>query len=798
MPVPRIPTRSISMFILAVLLPLVLASCGGSPGPKPQPGSLRTLTGSITLPSGNSVDLASLTVSTPTGTAAVSASGEFTITVFAGAATEVGVETAAGELLLLGVTDGDSGGDTVSVSLTTTAEALLYYAVGGMWLPADQQDKVRSLLRGAPEAEGLATELERQLMGGGNGAAEPDSGVLAALDAAHAALLEGTPVMATTTSWVSSTASGRGQGGSALLTPYAVDGSNIIIEPSVAQAGVKVVHNPSGAGVVAQNTYRRPAAVLAYEVAWEDADHIEHPVDPPQLIEQVDVPATGQLEFLNALIDVVTGDSPWSPVLSQPLTLVGHEGASRTHYRLVLVGPSATDAAWPIMTDPLFTSFHDDWSGIVTDKSLELFLDDLLMPLMEVYGLGSMAKLDAAKLNKMRARMRYIHDTHLAGLGVYLTQGPRGYANGLKFVLEELAQNRTYRLDMLGMVKDALAESDKNKTAIDAMERRLSSRASASAIAAAVQTALVSGDVAKIMYDLASSPSVVDWTAVSAPSLFALTPAKATVTRNHASAKFTVIPKGVTTGNFLFRWTTSGTHGELDDLLKSGKTVVTSEREVWYFHNNPLGIQDTDRDSVVVEVFEVPTGATSIPVGASPIARMAAEVRGDSRVLDSRLEVRYGATPTGMYIKGHRYGCAEMFLRFKAEPDAKSYTVSFLGVGGQGDERNSNQEFRTRGPNQSVFIDPNARIVGSTVEDGFTPDFYGVCNWHAPDDPVEFAFPPMSLVPLFDRAKNEYVIAMFVVVDYSGLVKDPVPVDSRVPLWYDWVENADFIVEVAR
>src|SRR5690606_14717842 len=194
---------------------------------------------------------------------------------------------------------------------------------------------------------------------------------------------------------------------------------------------------------------------------------------------------------------------------------------------------------------------------------------------------------------------------------------------------------------MLDMVRDALAESDANKASIEAMERRLSSRASASAIAAAVQALLVGGDVAKIMYDLASSPAVVDWTAVSAPSLFALTPERATVTRNNASARFTVVPKRATSGDFIFRWTTSGAHGDLSDLLQGGTSIVTDSREIWYCHDTPLSIEDSDVDTISVEVFEVDPGATSIPPGATPVARMAAEVRGDDRELDSRIDLSY-------------------------------------------------------------------------------------------------------------------------------------------------------------
>ncbi len=811
-------TPRASLLLLAPFLWL-LVSCGGPPNPPPNGGGVLTVNGTVTLPSGHGLDLSKLTVSTPLGTYPVSVTGEFTASVFGGAMTELGVETSDGSLLLLGVTDGTTG----TISLTSTAEALLYYLVGGMWLPPAQQDKVRSLLRGVPEAADLAAELERQLSSGGNGVAEPDAGLLAALEAAHASLLGESRLYGPTSGGVGlgeragagssravassflaaslgsvAAASTAPTGVSVTVTPAAVDGSNIIIEPTTRQAGVFVLHNPAGAGVVAQNHFRRPAALLAYEEAWEDADRVEHPVDPPVLVERVEVPATGQLEFMNALLDVVTGNSPWSPVTSPALKLAGHEGASRTHYRLILVGPSATDATWPIMGDPLFTGFHDEWSDIAIDKSVELFLDDLLIPLMEVYGLGNMAKMDAAKLTKMRERVRIIYDKHLLGLGVYLKPGSASYANGLRFVIQELVENRNFRLDMMNMVAEALEESDKNKAVVEAMEKRLSARASASAIAAAVQTVLVSGDVAKIMYDLVGSPSVVDWTAVSAPALFALTPDQATVTRSNASARFTVVPKGRTSGNYLYRWTTSGTYGELSDLLKDGTTLDTRESDVWYFHDSPLNIKDTDYDTIKVEVFEVEAGATTIPAGASPIARMAASVRGDDRVIDSRLEVNYGATPTGMFKDDLRFGCAEMLLRFKAEKNAKSYLVSLRGVGGQGDERNANQDFRLRGPNQTVFIDPNAKIDGSTVEDGYTTDYYGTCDWRSPYDPSRFALEPIGTSAHYDRANDEYVVYLFVDADYSGIVLNPVNLTERVDLWYDWVANATFEVKVNK
>lgn len=772
---------------LTLLTLSILVACSG-PSTPPDSDGILSVKGIINLPADHGLDLSVLSVSTPVGTYPVSARGEFDAEVFGGARTEIGVEDLSGELLLLAT----NVAGTVEVSLSSTAEALMYYLVGGMWLPPEHQDTVRSLLEGRPEADAIATELTRLLASGTNGMAHPDAGLVAALESAHASLLNDSALDRLVASAVAPPAIAAQD---VDYRPMAVDGSNIVIEPgATSQAGVLMLHNPTGSGVVAQNHYRRPSALLVYETGWENADGVLTENDPPIPVETVDVPATGQLEFFNALVDVVTGDSPWSPVTSPKVNLAGHQGAARTHYQLVIVGPSATDATWPIMDDPRFDIFHGHWEDVELEKATELFLDELLLPLIEVYGLGSLAKLDAAKLASMRSRVRLIHDEYLTGLGVILRNRQTGYVNGLKYAIEELVSNRNLRIDMVDMIRDALAESDKNRAAIEALERRLSSRASANAIAAAVQTLLVGGDVAKIMYDLAGSPAVVGWEAVSAPTLFALTPDSATVTRYNPSARFVVVPKGATSGSFLYRWSTSGGHGDLSDLLQDGVTIVTDSKEIWYFHDTPLNIEDTDADSISVEVFEVEPGATSIPPDASPVARMAAQVRGDDIDVDSRIEINYGITPLGMYSGGLQFGCAEMYLRFDAEPGAKSYHVHARGVGGQGDVRNPNQQFRLEGPNQTEFIDPNAEWVGSVIEEGYTPDWNGVCNWQVRG---VYASQPITFSAWYDRDEEQYVVHLFTNVDHSGIGL-PIDLGERVELWYQWIENATFEVVVNR
>lgn len=739
------------------------------------------------MPDGSGQDLAKLTVTTPLGSYPVAASGEFSAEVFAGAVSELDVETPAGELLLVGLTDGASA----QASTSTTAKSLLYYLVGGMWLPAEQQDKVRGLLDGVPEVEAIADELERQLRAGNNGVADADAATVAAIQAAHVSLAARAgvaPLMASAQAAAAATsaaADGR-------LGALAVDSSNIIVEPTTSQSGVEVVHNPSGIGVVAQNSYRRPAALLAYEVSWEDLDGVETEVSPPELVEQVDVPATGQLELLNAVWDAVTGAAPWAPELSEPLRLTGHEGASRTHYQLVLVGPSLAGGTPAILNDPRFSGMHDAWDDIIMEKSLELFLDQLVLPLMEVYGLGSMARLDAAKLAKMRDRVRIIHDKHLRGLGVYLKAGPTGYNQGLKFVIRELVENNTYRLDMTNMIREALAESDQNKATIDAVDGRLSARASATAIAAAVETVLVSGDVGKIMYDLGAARTHASWTATSMPALFSLSPENPKVRPGFASVALTVSPKGSTSGNFRYRWTTTGAHGELSDLLQDGKTLDTDQNEVHYFHNAPNLIKDSDRDDVRVEVFEVPEGATSIPAGAKPIGRMATVVRGDTRLLDSRIEINYGTTPADLFDDGTQYPCAELLIRFDRDPKAVQYVIRFKGFGGYGDPRNPNREIRNGDPTKwsSQQFDASPTPLGNMFE------YRGPCKWYdgqgrAWDSDMYYGGNGTGGWLLLDTRNNTVVYVFFTLTDFDG----DLGLAGNVELWTDWTVGASIEVE---
>lgn len=619
MPYRRVPVGTI---ILLGLLTVALGSCSGSPG-EPIPVGAKRVAGAVVLPTGVAVDLAALAVVTPFGEYPVGADGRYAALVSAGAKTELGVQTAAGDLLLLGVT-----GDTnATLSTASTSEALLYYLVGGMWLPADQQDTVRDLLRARSESGMLTPHLDRLLQAGGNGLLAPDAALEAALTAAHAGMLGDAGLRAAARPAAICPALAPAQAGQL---------SVIIHEGTTRRAGSMVLHNENGLGIVAMNGLRRPGALLAYEVSWQDVDQNHHDVEPPQLAARVEVPATGNLEFFAALEDIITGDAPWAPVFSEPLLLAGHENASMTQYEVVLIGPSASGLKGDIWHDSRFASLQEEWEEVAFEKSVELFLDEMLVPLIEVYTLGAVAKFDAAALKRARDRVRIIYDKHLMGLGVFLKADPiGGYAAGLRFVIEEMVVNKTLRSDMIGMLTEALGQSEANKLSVEALDKKLASRAAASAIAAAVETVLVGGDITKIVTDLVTNPMTASWQVEAMPARFLVDPPSATITTDNAVARFEIKLVGeFPSGNVRFRWSTSGKHGVLYDLLTEDVVVDTTSPEIWYYHNDPAVLNDHHVDSILLEVFVLEDGVTVIPPDAKPLGKGQALVRGERDPMD--------------------------------------------------------------------------------------------------------------------------------------------------------------------
>lgn len=764
---------SLRLVFLTLVVLVLLTACGGT-GPTPPGDGLQDVPGQVTVPSGSGLNLATLSVVGAHGTFPVTADGQFTARVPAGVVSELAVVDADGELVLLALRDGPSA---VADSITTS-RGLIFYLIGGFLLPSDQHSKLRGLIGEEAALGELADHIEGVLAAGGrplaDGGAALDTALQAAWDSvlgdAHLArAIAAIPVLQQT-------------GGS----------NNIVIQPGagVLQSGSEVIHNPMGSGVAAQNHIRRPSALLAYQVGYQDASGTTHDIDPPVLTRTVDIPSTGRLELFTAIKDVLTGQAPWSPALSEGMPLALHAGTHKTFYELVLLGPSL-DAVTrpPIYDDSRFFSERPAWNDIIADKLLQQFLEDIALPLLESMAFGGNAAFDAAELRAFRAEFRAATDTHLASLGIFMKEGG-SYANAIKMFLANLAENSLYRNDLFEGMKRALPEATRNKLHFESMQASLRSRANASTILAAVQVSLAVGDLAALMTHLNDALPAVSWRATAAPTLFYLSPESAYFTKSHPQVELTVGTKGTVSGTFLYRWTTPGAYGRLTDGPRTGLTLVTPYANVWYTHNSPLTIADEQRDAVTVEVFEVEPGATSIPVGAEPLARMTAQLEGFNKEIDSRLELQSGVTPAGYFRDGISVGCSSMYLRIDKVAGAKKYNIQFSGWGGVGHRYNYNSSLLY---NSSPLVvidpinDPNDQIR----------DFEGVCVWRTAWG--EYAAQPVGFT-IYD-AGNHFLVNVQTTMEMlpgSSIPEGYVGVAGQVRLWYEWAAQGTVTVTVVK
>ncbi|HET8985465.1 MAG TPA: hypothetical protein VFN03_06880 [Trueperaceae bacterium] len=766
---PHAPLRRFVPPLIALIAVLVfLAGCGGSVTPPPDPGGVRDVAGTVVIPAGAGIDVATLTAVTGMGAFPIAADGSFAAQVIGSSPTEVAILDASGALVMSATALAGAG--ELEVSTRSSAAVLLYYALGGFLMPEGAQDELWTLIDEHPTVDDVSAVLTAAFTVGGLPMVDEDNAVAAALDEAWQTIMQ------------------SGEAARPEIGTQTTGAGNVVIEPGagVVQAGVAVIHNPLGAGVAAQNTFRRPAALLAYQVGYQDDGGADQEISPPVLTATIDVPSTGSLGVMQALTDIVKGESPWSPEVSEGMSLSLYDG-QRTYYQLVLLGPSLDLVTRPpLYDDPRFSTERGHWNDVIGDKAVEQFFNDIALPALETFAFGGVGHIDASKLGQFRQQFKALNDTRLASLGIFLKAGG-GYAEAVKFVIAEMSGTGGYRLDFMDVLWNALKESEKSKLDFDAVESRLRSRSAASGVAAAVQLALGAGDIAAILKDLNDALPAVGWTATASPTLFVLSPEFAYFTKSQPQVALSVAPRGAVDGTFLYRWSTSGNNGHLTDGPKNGVSIDTAYSNVWFIHNAPFTITDDQADGVWVEVFDVPPGTTTIPAGQEPVARLAAELKGFDREIDSRLEVQSGMTAAGYFKDGITVGCSTMYLRIPKQAGVKRYDVSFEGWGGVGNEYNYNSALFY---NSSYVwqIDP-------TNPDGYIWPFTAVCDWFGPDGQSYAA--PYSF-KTYD-AGSDYLVAVQTSMDFvGGAPPGAVLRPEYIRFWYDWASQGTVTVTVVK
>lgn len=304
----RLATSALLLLLAAMI---VLCSCGDDNPSNPdvtppEPEPLEAVDGTLSLPDGWAGDPATLQAVNSHASAGCDGCA-FTVDCFTDDRQLVAVRGDDGPLLMAWF---GAGADTINTR--TTAEVLLYYALGSWMLPHDGQTAVRGLIAElTTELDGVTAALDQALIDHPTGLPDNQTAVHDALQALVDDLLA-----------------------------EAMADKGVIIEPETMQSGVEVLNDGGINKVVFKNSYRRRGYVYIWEESWTDADDVTYPSDLDSALYAFEVPPVDGFagSFATILGYLVGTGVAYEPKLSAPFELPVHDDAKETEYAIDLVG----------------------------------------------------------------------------------------------------------------------------------------------------------------------------------------------------------------------------------------------------------------------------------------------------------------------------------------------------------------------------------------------------------------------------------------------------------------------------
>lgn len=634
---------------------LILAACGSdSTSPNEQepeeqlgPG----VQGTLVLPAGFALDPSSLRVLTAAGERPILADGRFAVERVGAGAAQVDVITATGELVLIGFIN--EAGTAVDISPRSTARALLYYALGAFTLPPENQKQVLDLIAAAPQVAQIEAAVGAALLADPTALTNGSDPLLAAVLAARDDIIAdaGAPQP------IHAAAAVPG-GGGAFAT--------MLVQPGAQQSGVELLQNPNGGGLIAQNSYRRPAALLLYQTGFEDASGQRQDVTPPEQVgAMLDIPATLRLGIFSTLEAIIDGTSPFAPETAGPVQLPMHPGAAATFYEAVMVGPSLDFVSpVPILSDPRFPgSVQASWESIMSDLALATFVEAIAWPVFETFIFGGFTALANTARSQVAAQWRAAIDAEQGqALRHILRRGPE-YREGIRLMQQGVTSNNPYRLDLLGIVESHMDEAQRLQADFADIDRRLQARASAGLIMSIVTAVLDITDIAAVIHDLQSSTWADSWEIEVRMPRVGMTPNPAQVTAQLRSVTFTASVDGHPNDPFTYRFSSPQQNGYItNDLGATGPVIISSERTVQYITTAsfiPSG--KVDEVTVEVSVFNDETGQND-DIGTVTVPIMGTAINYTISLDPNPAEVEAGASVQVSAILSPEYQGAGLFF----------------------------------------------------------------------------------------------------------------------------------------
>ncbi len=489
--------------------------------------------------------------------AALRADNSFQIGIAAGGPQLAFLHDAVGNIVLFGFL---REGQTATLSIRSTAEALLYFALGLFAQAPSLQAQGLKLLKSAPIGPAEAAVRDAIARDG-----------VRWLDGKHDALAG---VFRTTAQALVGGFGGRG----------------MFITPTERRSGILVEGDGIGTSR-ATNYFRRRARIYATPLSTQAQGGIETPL--PQSLTPYEIsPIAGVTSLFGSLADLHGGKSFYKEVTTDIPTPPSPADAAVTKYRLYAVGPGTQ--VGDLLTFPQAVKagwFEVEVKAIIFDYVLPFFTN-ILLPLGTESVETFLNYLDSAAVVKdlttAFAATEALYDKALAG----------SFVEACEDAVQLVWNSDTLKLSIVAAIS-AFAREHAPTGKVTTVLAETAFRKIGSILAAA-DFGFSAFDIIIQNYDLHQARLGETWEVTVTKPKVVIKPKESTI-HKHGTVTLTasILDNDNSSDNLTYHWSVAGGHGHLVDTKgHSGAEFDSSADVVAYSHDAGLGA-----DTVTVEVF---------------------------------------------------------------------------------------------------------------------------------------------------------------------------------------------------
>ena len=605
--------------LAAVAILFLANSCGNKPTGN-SPGTVVT-SGTVTLPSGAPIALATLTVSTAGGTAAVASNGSFSVSEPSGGGpTTVTLTDSSGNLVMLGHVDTDNPGFN-DISPTSTAEELLFLSTFSFALPPEQWPQVYTMLAAAPETATVAGVISAQIAVNPTAVGAQDAQIAQAVSAATQSLLTGAPGVSSlhAPKVRPADATAAGATSTQLLSVRVLDDN---------PPGLAVQASLDDLGIYVSNAYRvhRHYYVFRSGFVPSTGTTTDTPTPLQTWVPVADgfLPAvTGVAGVVNSLIDWWTGSVAWAPTSSGTIALpLDPPDAKENSFTVYVVGAGAPTTV-PSDLAGQAAALASVNSGLSEVQMLEWFKEVVWPLFTKTVPPGAIGNA-------------FGNPTGLASVATQLTQQLTSFGLNLEpywlkgdfktptsALLDLVASNPQARNAVFNIIYNALIAAGPSGLKFSGTGWQVTGWftkfGNVCAYINVLDKALAGADLGSVFYQISASSQYTEWGVTSTPPTVQLSPQQASVAAKGSATFTTNVGGGLNNlGALVYHYTCgsgqlTGSGGSGDILSDNGHDLYSLSPTVSY--TPAAGAQNGDTDAVSVSVTIY--GATNEDIGSA-------------------------------------------------------------------------------------------------------------------------------------------------------------------------------------